>query len=148
MRAALLKISAVLFILSLLLLFTVLFIEIIFPPTTSGPFPSLTRVAGAPITHISIELPQILEDRELTLKPSDAAWNLQKNNNQIILSGNQLEEGQTLNLHIDVEGFVPAGTYPVTFQTIDAEGHTSMSSTSWIVEVNYILQIYMFSSII
>lgn len=141
---ALLKISTVLFILSLLLLFTVLYIEIIYPSRTSGPFPSLTRVAGTPITHISIQLPQILEDRELTLKPSDATWNLQRDNNQIALSGSQLEEGQTLSLHIDVEGFVPAGTYPVTFQTIDAEGHTSTSSTSWIVEVDYILQIYMF----
>lgn len=141
---ALLKISTVLFILSLLLLFTVLYIEIIYPSRTSGPFPSLTRVAGTPITHISIQLPQILEDRELTLKPSDATWNLQRDNNQIALSGSQLEEGQTLSLHIDVEGFVPAGTYPVTFQTIDAEGHTSMSSTSWIVKVNYLLHIYSF----
>lgn len=121
-----------------------LFIEIIYPLRTSGPFPSLNRVAGAPITHISIQLPQILEDRELTLKPSDATWNLQRDNNQIALSGSQLEEGQTLSLHIDVKGFIPAGTYPVTFQTLDTEGHTSMSSTSWIIEVNYLLQIYSF----
>jgi hypothetical protein len=130
------------FLLSALLLGALPYLEVNYPPTTSGPFASLTRVSGPPIVSIEVDLPGVLDERDVKISPSDPLWIAFSEGGRVFFSEGQLLEGQTLGFDIEVEGFVPAGEYPVVFETFDIEGQAGSVSATWTVQVNYRLQIY------
>lgn len=78
----------------------------------------------------------------MTLSPSDAAWSTSREDNSVLLSGGRLEQGQTLSLDVEAGGFVPAGSYDVSFETVNTDGVVETASATWGVQVNYLLQIY------
>jgi len=131
------------FLLSICVLGGVMIAEAAFPPYTRGPFATLTRVAGPPIQTISVTLPDILADREVTLTPSMPGWTASREGNVITFFGGQLQEGETVAFEVDAEGFVPSGSYGMVVETLDAEGNLGADPAAWNVERLLLVEWYM-----
>ncbi len=117
------------------------YVEVINPPTTSGPFALLTRRREAPVKHISVKLPNVLEGRKVTLSTSDPTWSARKEGNLITFSGGRLEKDQSLRFDVEVKGFVDPENYSVEFMLTDINGTTTTVLYDWEVKFDSIQQL-------